>query len=182
MTRGSPRSLASFDDGKFTRDLCPVVVVETRGFPPEVTGLSYLQLRKDPGEVTDLLRPFLEGVDLILIDSVTICGLGFVDPSGLPSAAVVVSKYIPNIEKAYGKARELYGNDRFEEVAREYLRRAKCVRVGGSKLCLAPYGLPFEEAFEVVRERTLVEPLPEEVRLSHSIASALGKWLNKGKR
>ena len=179
MTRAWPRSLASFDDGKFTRELCPIVVVRTKGFPPEVVGLSFLKLWKDPGEITNVLNDFLVDVDLILIDSITICGLGFVDPSGLPSKTIVVSKYVPQIRKAYDKVYELYGSDRFVEVAEEYLNRVKCIELGLGKLCLAPYGLSFKEALRIVRERTLVEPLPEEVRLSHSIASALGKWLNK---
>ncbi|ALU12750.1 hypothetical protein EYM_07095 [Ignicoccus islandicus DSM 13165] len=173
-----PKSLASFDDGKFTKELCPVVIVKTEGFPPDVIELAFLRLYKDPGDVTGLINPFLKNVDLILIDSITICGLGFVDPSNFPSKAVIVSKFVPNIRKAYEKAYELYGNDRFREVAEEYLKRVKCVKLKHGKICIAPYGLEFEYALKIVRKRTLVDPLPEEVRLSDSVASALGKWLN----
>ena len=171
--------LASFDDGKFSKDKCPILGLLTAFWPPEIVRATLHLVKKDPGEVTELLMPLAEEADVTLLDSITICGLGFIDPSKLRKS-IVVSKYVPKIRKAYNVARKIYGNDRFVEVAEEYLSRVKCVdRSDGGRLCVAPYGLSEKEAWEIVRERTSVGPLPEDLRLVHHLASAIGKFLTR---
>ena len=164
------------DDGKFSHK-CPVVVIITALWPPKVVELSVMIVKKDPGNLTDALLRFV-GDELLLVDSFTICGLGYFDPSSF-KRAIVVSKYVPNIRKAYSAAKRLYSSSRFEEVAEEYLERVRCVRKGPHKLCLAPYGLSFEEALEIVEERTVRRGLPEDVVLAHELASGVGRWLTK---
>jgi len=149
------------------------VGIVTALWPPRVVRLQLHVFKKDPGEVTEAFLD-LVGDEVLIIDSITICGLGFVDPSRF-GRAVVVSKYVPNLRKAYGAARRLYSGDRFAEVAEEYLRRVRC----GEGICVAPYGLSYEEALELVRSRTVRRGLPEEVILAHELASGVGRWLTK---
>jgi endonuclease V-like protein UPF0215 family len=153
------------------------VGVVTAFWPPRVTRLQLHVFKRDPGEVTEAFLDLAKG-EILIIDSVTICGLGFLDPSKF-DRAIVVSKYVPNIRKAYSAAKRLYSSSRFEEVAEEYLERVRCVRKGPHKLCLAPYGLSFEEALEIVEERTVRRGLPEDVVLAHELASGVGRWLTK---
>ncbi len=170
---------ASFDDGKFRKDLCPILGIITALWPPEIVRAKLQVVKKDPGDVTGLLEPIAREAEVVLLDSITICGLGYINPSKFKKA-IVVSKYVPNIRKAYSAARALYGDEDFEKVAEEYLRRVKCkVRKDGGRLCLAPYGLSEKEAWEIVEERTSVGPLPEDLRMAHHLASALGKYLTR---
>ena len=171
--------LASFDDGKFTREVCPVVVLKTSGWPPEIVEIGLHLLWKDPGNITRVIADGIRDADIVIIDSITICGLGYVDPQNLGSRVIVVSKYIPNIKKAINKVKEIYGNDEFEAIVNNYLSKVRCIEMGLSRLCIAPYGMNFHEALETVIKRVLVEPLPEDIRLAHLIASAIGRWLNK---
>ncbi len=171
--------LASFDDGKFTKEKCPIVVLLLEGWPPDPVTLTLHILRKDPGNVTPLISPLTSQAELVLIDSITICGLGFVNPKELGKKVIVVSKYVPRIRRAYKAVEQLYGDaSEFREIAEEYLRRVKCEKLKAGRRCVAPYGIELEEALEIVRKRTLVEPLPEDVRMAHLIASAIGRWLN----
>ena len=171
--------LASFDDGKFSKDKCPILGLLTALWPPEVVRATLHLVRKDPGDVTELLLPLASEAEAVLLDSITICGLGFIDPSKF-KAAIVVSKYVPRIRKAYAAVKKIYGDGRFVEVAEDYLRRVKCLERGdGGRLCLAPYGLSEKEAWEIVKERTSVGPLPEDLRLAHHLASAIGKFLTR---
>ena len=167
---------ASFDDGKFRRDFCPILGIITVLWPPEIVRATLQIVKKDPGNVTELLLPLGKEADIVLLDSITICGLGYIDPSKFEKA-IVVSKYIPNIRKAYLAAQRIYGNSEFEEIAEDYLRRVKCIaRKDGGKLCVAPYGLDEKDAWEIVEERISVGPLPEDLRLVHHLASALGRY------
>ena len=164
------------DDGKFS-SLCPVVGLVTALWPPKVIRLQLHVFKKDPGEVTEAFLD-LVGDEVLIVDSVTICGLGFLDPSKFRKA-IVVSKYVPRIRKAYRAARELYGTSRFEEVAEEYLERVKCFKRGPHKLCVASYGLSLGEALEIVEERTVRRGLPEDVVMAHELASGVGRWLTR---
>ncbi len=154
-----------------------MVALLTALWPPKVVALQIHVLKKDPGEVTDLFVEFV-GEEVLFLDSVTLCGLGFLDPSKF-KRAIVASKYVPNLRKAYPAARRLYSSGRFEEVAEEYLRRVRCVREGPYKLCLAPYGMSFEEAMALVKERTVRRGIPEEIIMAHEMASGIGRWLTK---
>jgi len=171
--------LGSFDDGKFSKELCPIVSVITYSWPPKVRSLTLHLTRKDPGDLTEALARTLKEVERLIIDSITICGLGYVNPSLFDVPVIVVSKYIPNIRKAYRATREIYGSRDFEMIAEGYLRKVKCVKLRDGKRCIAPYKLSFEEALKIVEERTLIAPMPEEVRMVHEIASAIGRWLNR---
>jgi len=142
-----------------------------------VVRLQAHAFKKDPGDVTGAFLPLAEG-DVVIIDSITICGLGYVDPSKF-ERAVVVSKFVPRVTKAVPVARRLYGDDRFREVAEEYLRRVKCFKRGPHKLCVAPYGMDYQEALKIIEERSVRRGLPEEVILAHELASAAGLWLTR---
>ncbi|UXD22829.1 hypothetical protein IPA_08640 [Ignicoccus pacificus DSM 13166] len=170
--------MGTFDDGKFSERVCPVVTLITEGWPPKIDSISLSIFKKDPGNLTEPLSNLLEDVSLIIIDSITICGLGYVDPEGFGPPVIVVSKYVPNIRKAYKASRELYGNDEFVRISEKYLERVRCFPRREGRICIASYGLDLFQARKIVEERTLVEPLPEEVRMAHEVASAIGRWLN----
>ena len=144
-------------------------------WPPKVVRIQVHLFKKDPGEITDAFVDISKD-EVVIIDSVTICGLGFVDPSKF-ERAIVVSKFIPKIEKAIPVARKLYSDSTFEKVVKEYLKRTKCVKRGWHTLCVTPYGLTFEDALEMIEERVARRGLPEEIIMAHELASALGKWL-----
>ena len=152
-----------------------MVALQTASWPPKVVRLQVHFFKKDPGEITEALVE-ISSDEIVIIDSVTVCGLGFVDPSKF-ERAVVVSKFIPKIEKAIPVAKRLYSDDTFERVAKDYLRRTRCVKRGLHTLCVAPYGMSFDEALEIIEERTVRRGLPEEIIMAHELASALGKWL-----
>jgi len=171
--------LASFDDGKFTKEVCPIVTLKTEGWPPEIVEMGLHIVWKDPGNITELIKRFLDDIEIVIIDSITICGLGYVNPNELASRVIVVSKYVPNIKKAVKRVTEMYGTNEFENIVNEYLNKVRCINLGASRVCVAPYGLSFMESVEVILKRTIVTPLPEDLRMAHLIASAIGRWLNK---
>ncbi|MEM0352633.1 MAG: DUF99 family protein [Sulfolobales archaeon] len=117
--------------------------------------------------------------DAVFLDGVTVAGFNVVDPEvllSLSKSVVVIYKFEPNIEKIE-RALKLHFSDwrfRYDIILKAY-SRSSFVRTKWKTMRIAVFGDSSVEAERLISYTQLVSSIPEPLRASDIIASAISR-------
>ncbi|MEM1695498.1 MAG: DUF99 family protein [Desulfurococcaceae archaeon] len=177
----------AYDDGFFPphykggKGYTYIAGVCTQG-PNKVLRIAWSTVKVDGNTTMNTileLTKILKG-EVIILDGVTYAGFDSVDPDVLTSstgkATIVVLQYplnLSRIEKALKKHFEDW-MERFRVIRKVY-ENSIHVATPWKTIRIYATGVGIKEALEITRKLCIYSPIPEPLRIAHTIASALSR-------
>ena len=151
-----------------------------RGRVPLDVSVGSVTVDGDDGtdEALRLLKA-LGGADVVFLDGVTVAGFNVVDPEallGLSNSVVVVYKFEPALERIEGALRRHFADWewRYGVIAKAY-RRSRLLETKWRSMRVAAFGSVELDVPALISSLQVVSPMPEPLRVSDLIASALSR-------